>query len=151
MSMRQVETDILINNGTDEPYYLNVPAIDRLSILKYKIDNNDTDYITAKLTYNTVKTALLENRNIDDITNRDWIRKKDYNDISRYTDYDKFLSIFIKNKIGVLLNITFDDFLRKNMIEIDSIIRVTDKINSETSIANTTIINKELANMGLGG
>lgn len=152
MAMRQVETDILIEDSTTEdPYHIKTTAINKLAIMNYKINQSDNSHIINKLTYNTVKIHMLENEDINKIKTTDLVVNKHYNDISRYTDYDKYLTLFIANKVGILLNISFDDFLKKNIIEIDSIIRVCTIMNKTTSIANNTILEKELEALGLGG
>ena len=147
MSTRLVNTDIVI--GTDEdnnPIYKKIPASDRLSIIKQKLNNmlsDGNDFVRDSMVLKTTRLCLLEGLDVDSITPTVLASKRPYNNVIRYTDYDSYLGIFIKNKIGSFLNISFDDFISKTLIEIDRIIDLTEKAVAEAN-SSENINNKAM-------
>lgn len=146
MACRPIITPIIdYYDENNEPVYKTIGAGDNINIMRLKIESRkeSNGFVSDAILLKIITRSLLENISVDSIETTDLIITREYLDVSRYTDYDKFLSVFIKNKIGSFLNISFDDFLRKNIIEIDSIIRITDIAIEEmgSHIANELIEN----------
>ena len=147
MSTRLVNTDIVIGIDEDNnPIYKKIPASDRLSIIKQKLNNmlsDGNDFVRDSMVLKTTRLCLLEGLDVDSITPTVLASKRPYNNVIRYTDYDSYLGIFIKNKIGSFLNISFDDFISKTLIEIDRIIDLTEKAVAEAN-SSENINNKAM-------
>lgn len=148
MANRPVDTPIIDRyDENDNPIYRKIRIADKINIMRIKLENKKetNGFVSDDILIRIIKKSMLENIGTDGIETTDLIIQRDYLDISRYTDYSKFLSTFIRNKIGTFLNISFDDFLRKNMIEIDSIINITDMAMEEMSNhLNTEILENSL-------
>lgn len=149
MSNTIKETNII--DGYDDngnPIYIKQSASNYIAMIKNKIRlSNDTNYIDDELKLKLSKISILEGININSIDIPDLVKAKPYNDITRYTDYDKYLTIFVKNRIAHFLNISFDDFMQKNMVEIEAIIRNT-TIMVEEANKTAGALNSEIEKLG---
>lgn len=147
MSTRLVNTDIIISSDeSNNPIYKKIAASDRLAIIKQKLNNkmmDANDFIKDSMTLKTIRLHLLEGIDISSISPIILASKRPYTNIVRYTDYDSYLGIFIKNKIGTFLNISFDAFISKTLVEIDRIIDLTEKAVTEAN-NNDSVSNKAM-------
>lgn len=131
-------------DGVEQDFY----AETIYKILLTFLRNENEDYSTREIMNRLTERSIIEQKSIKDIGVLGVIDYLDYNDPYYYTSHQYYLEIHLKLTIYKRLGISFDNFMKIPIREINSIINTLSKLkDTEPDNGVDNILNNQLGDL----